>query len=56
MSPGEKFADADLIGCPVRVVISARSLQGGGVEVKRRNEKENKIVSVNKMMEFVKNV
>ena len=56
MSPGEKFADADLIGCPVRVLVSARSLQNGGVEVKRRNETENKIISVDKLMEYIKNV
>jgi len=56
MSPGEKFADADLIGCPVRVLVSARSLQNGGVEVKRRNETENKIIAVDKLMEYIKNV
>ena len=37
-APGVKFADADLIGMPVRVVVSPRSLQGGGVEIKRRNQ------------------
>ena len=34
--PGAKFADADLIGMPVRVVVSPRSIQNGGVEVKHR--------------------
>lgn len=29
---GEKFADADLIGSPIRIVISKRSLEAGGVE------------------------
>ncbi len=42
---GEKFADADLIGIPHRIVVSARSLQNGGVEYKRRNESESKIIS-----------
>jgi len=56
MSAGEKFADADLIGCPVRVVVSERSLAGGGVEIKLRNETESKIVAVDELMEFVKNV
>ena len=36
--PGAKFADADLIGTPVRVVVSPRSLQNGGVEVKHRRQ------------------
>ena len=35
-APGAKFADADLIGMPVRVVVSPRSIQSGGVEVKHR--------------------
>lgn len=33
---GVKFADADLIGCPVRLTVSRRSLKAGGVEVKAR--------------------
>jgi len=34
--PGVKFADADLIGAPVRLTVSERSLQAGGVEMKLR--------------------
>jgi prolyl-tRNA synthetase len=34
--PGVKFKDADLIGFPVRVVVGAKGLAQGGVEVKRR--------------------
>ena len=56
MSAGEKFADADLIGCPVRVLVSARSIANGGVEVKLRNESESKVISVGELLEFVKNV
>ncbi len=44
---GEKFADADLIGCPMRVVVSKRT--GDKVEVKRRNEKESKLVNINEI-------
>lgn len=43
-SAGEKFADADLIGCPVRLVVSKKSLEQNGVELKKRNEKESTIV------------
>lgn len=32
VSAGEKFADADLIGCPTRVIISDRSIAAGGAE------------------------
>ena len=37
-APGAKFADADLIGMPIRVVVSPRSLQDGGIELKLRNQ------------------
>lgn len=39
--PGEKFADADLIGCPIRLVISPKTVEKEAVEVKKRNEKES---------------
>jgi prolyl-tRNA synthetase len=34
--PGEKFADAELIGCPLRLTVGPRSLQSGEVEVQVR--------------------
>ena len=37
-SPGVKFKDADLIGCPVRVTVSDRGLQNGIMEVKVRTD------------------
>ncbi len=37
-APGVKFNDADLIGLPVRVVVSKRALQSGSVEIKRRTD------------------
>jgi len=46
VSPGEKFADADLIGCPFRVVVSEKSLTAGGVEIKKRTEEKNEIVAI----------
>ena len=49
LSPGERFADADLIGIPLRAVVSEKSLAGGGVEVKKRNESEAKIVGIDKL-------
>ena len=42
MRPGEKFAEADLLGMPYRIVVSEKSLEAGGYEVKGRSEsKEN---------------
>jgi prolyl-tRNA synthetase len=43
-SPGVKFADADLIGIPIRVTVSSRSLKAGGVEMKRREKPEKPII------------
>ncbi len=50
-SAGEKFADSDLIGIPVRVVVSARSLKDGGVEVKKRTEEKGSIMSISAFLE-----
>jgi prolyl-tRNA synthetase len=44
-SPGVKFADADLIGIPIRLTVSAKSIKGGGVEIKRRDQKDAAIIS-----------
>jgi prolyl-tRNA synthetase len=44
-SPGVKFNDADLIGVPIRITVSARSLARGGVEMKRRDQPKTEIVS-----------
>ena len=42
--PGVKFKDADLIGCPIRVVVGAKGLAKGGVEIKLRTSKEVAVV------------
>ena len=34
--PGEKFADADLLGCPARVTIGRKSLEDGAVDARHR--------------------
>lgn len=44
-SAGEKFAEADLLGAPVRIVISKKSLEQGGVEVVD-GAREAKIVKI----------
>ncbi|MDD4271483.1 MAG: proline--tRNA ligase [Patescibacteria group bacterium] len=50
---GEKFADADLIGLPWRVVVSEKSLKAGGVEVKRRDSKKSEIVGIKNLGEYL---
>lgn len=49
-TPGVKFNDADLIGIPLRVTISARSLRSGGAEVKRRDAQAFEIVSLDNLI------
>jgi prolyl-tRNA synthetase len=52
--PGVKFMDADLIGVPLRITVSSRALQKGGVELKRRTAKEPTIVPLNEIIAKVK--
>lgn len=42
-SAGEKFADADLLGIPYRIVVSEKTIEAGGVEIKRRGDVTAKI-------------
>ena len=43
---GEKFADADLIGIPVRITVGKKTLDDGGVDVRDRASGEERRVSV----------
>jgi prolyl-tRNA synthetase len=43
-SPGVKFNDADLIGLPIRLTVSKRSLKNGGVELKLRNQDQSRVL------------
>ena len=56
LTAGEKFADADLIGIPYRVVVSKRSLSEGGYEIKKRTLEVGKIVNKEQMLSELKNV
>ena len=53
-SPGVKFNDADLLGMPIRLLVSPKSLSNGGVEVKRRAEKESELVFIDNAVEKIK--
>jgi prolyl-tRNA synthetase len=48
-SPGKKFTDADLIGCPVRLVVSVRT--GEQVEWKLRTEQKSELLSPTEVLE-----
>ena len=51
---GVKFNDADLIGIPLRVTVSARSLQNGGFEFKRRDGDARWIVPLEEAVKVIK--
>ena len=52
-SAGEKFNDADLIGIPIRLVISEKSLSKDGIELKLRREKGTEIIELDKVVDVV---
>jgi prolyl-tRNA synthetase len=43
-NPGEKFADAELLGCPARVTVGRRTLAAGEIEVQIRRGRESQTV------------
>jgi prolyl-tRNA synthetase len=53
-TPGVKFADADLIGLPLRITVADRSLAQGGVELKRRDRSEKTVVAESELLAVVR--
>lgn len=49
VSAGEKFADADLIGCPVRIVVSEKTLKEEAVEMKLRTKEKSELVKLDNL-------
>ncbi|TMC88783.1 MAG: proline--tRNA ligase [Chloroflexi bacterium] len=54
-SAGVKFNDADLVGLPIRAVVSRRSLKNGGIELKLRSQKESRIVPMLEAVQVIQN-
>jgi len=46
---GEKFADADLIGCPIRVTVGKKTLEDGAVDVRERASGEERRVPLSEL-------
>ena len=55
VSPGVKFGDSDLIGIPYRVVISKKTIEKAGVEVKKRSENDSRIMKIDEVIEEINN-
>lgn len=50
---GEKFADADLIGIPLRLVVSEKTISAGGVEMTKRGQGKGTLVAESDIIEKV---
>jgi len=55
-SPGVKFNDADLIGIPIRIVVSARTLKSGSVELKWRKDEQAQMLPLQGLTETIKSL
>lgn len=53
VGPGEKFSDSDLLGIPNRVIVSARSIKEGGVEMKKRTEDKGSVISREELLKIL---
>ena len=53
-SPGVKFNDADLLGIPLRLTISPRTMESQSVEVKWRNEKQTQLLPLEGLASKIK--
>jgi prolyl-tRNA synthetase len=51
---GEKFADADLIGCPIRVTVGRKAAEDGTVDLRERTKGEDNAVSVGELVSKVR--
>jgi len=52
-SAGEKFAEADLIGIPYRIIVSEKTLKNNAVEVKERDKNTVKLVKINQLLKII---
>lgn len=55
MTAGEKFAEADLLGAPTRVVVSERMTANGSVEIKQRNSEQSVSIKVDEGIKLLSN-
>ncbi len=55
MRAGQKFADADLLGTPFRVVISKKTLENNAVELKPRTAEESTLIPIDNLISKFKN-
>jgi prolyl-tRNA synthetase len=52
-SAGVKLKDSDLIGIPLRIVVSKKTLERSSVEVKKRNENRFEMIKIDKLVDYI---
>jgi prolyl-tRNA synthetase len=52
--PGEKFADADLVGCPVRVTVGRKTLEDGAVDIRARTDGSDQRIAATDVLKWAK--
>jgi prolyl-tRNA synthetase len=50
VSAGMKLADADLIGCPSRIVVSSKTIKNNNIEFKKRTQAEAQFLSLEEVL------
>jgi prolyl-tRNA synthetase len=55
-SPGVKFNDADLLGIPIRVTVSPRTLEKDSVEIKLRSEKDSTLAPLSEAVTYISKI
>ena len=53
VSAGFMFSDADLLGVPIRVVVSPRNLQEGNLEISTRDKSVKEMVALADGLEYI---
>jgi prolyl-tRNA synthetase len=53
-SSGIKLKDSDLIGIPLRLVLSAKTLKEKSVEIKKRDANKLELIKINRLIDFLK--
>ena len=51
--PGQKFADSDLIGIPLRLVMSDKTVDQGVIECRLRTSKDNQLIPFGELHGFL---
>jgi len=54
-TPGEKLIDGDLIGIPIRMVISEKTLSKNSIEIKKRKRKKKELIKLNRLNSYIQN-